>query len=166
LIDMKKLVISMLLTGLVFCSFAAFAEPAPKIGYPTPILELANLEGKTVNLKNYAEAKPLILVFFASWSKSCQTEMADLQELHANSKGNLKVLAVSFDKKIKNLSNYITKNSILFPILIDKKLSSLDKFQILILPTTFCINRHGIIEKIFVDYDDNVKKALIEWQKS
>jgi len=166
LIDMRKLVISMLLTGLVFCFSTAFAEPAPKIGYPAPILELPNLDGKSINLKNYADAKPLILVFFASWSKSCQTEMADLQKLYAGSKGNLKVVTVSFDKKTKDLTTYITKNSILFPILTDKKLSSLDKFQILILPTTFCVNRHGIIEKIFVDYDDNVKKALIEWQKS
>jgi peroxiredoxin len=47
--------------------------------------------------------------------------------------------------------------------LIDKKLSSLNKYAILIIPTTFLINREGQIEKVLVDYDDNVKTAITDW---
>ena len=155
----------MLLTGLVCCSLVA-AETAPKIGSAAPALELAALGGKTVRLQNYQGSKKVILTFFASWSKSCQAELKDLQVLYANNKVSLEVVAVSFDKKVKDLKNFVAKNNTSFPILHDKKLSSVDTFQILIIPTTFCLNRAGVIEKIFVDYDDNVKKALAEWLKS
>lgn len=159
---MKKLVISLLLAGLIFCVSAA-AETAPKVGSLAPELELPNLESKTVSLQSYQEEKPVILVFFASWSKSCQAELLDLQKIYAENSKGLEVLAISFDKKTKDLKSFVSKTELLFPILHDKKLSSLDKFQILIIPTTFCINREGVIEKIFVDYDKNVRESIEEW---
>jgi len=159
---MKKLVISMLLAGLVF-GLAAFAELAPKIGSPAPGLELPNLDGQTINLQSYLNKKPIVLVFFASWSKSCQTELNDLHELFLAREGKLEVLAVSFDKKQKELKAFLAKNKYSFPFVTDKSLSTLDKFQILIIPTTFCINRSGAIDKILVDYDENVKRAIAEW---
>lgn len=165
---MKKLVISMLLTGLMLC-FAAAADEgglAPKIGSKAPALELKDLEGNAVNLQKHIGVKPVILAFLASWSKSCQVEFLDLQELYSGNSPSVEVLAVSFDKKQKDLKAFLAKNEITFPVLLDKKLSTLDQFQILIIPTTFCINRDGIIEKIFVDYDENVKKAITEWLKS
>jgi peroxiredoxin len=159
---MKKLVISMLLTGLVLCCLAA-AEPAPKIGSEAPGLELTDLEGKTFRLQSFIGEKKVILAFLASWSKSCQAEFIDLQPLYTENSKSLEVLAVSFDKKQKDLKAFLAKNEVTYPVLFDKKLSTLDRFQILIIPTTFCINREGVIEKIFVDYDENVKKALVEW---
>jgi peroxiredoxin len=163
---MKKLVISMLLTGLVFCLSTALAEPAPKIGSEAPGLELLNLEGKSVSLQSLGKDKPVILVFFTSWSRSCQVELKVLQKLYSIKNRNFEVLAVSFDKKQKDLISFISGSGIAFPILLDKKLSSLDRFQVLIIPTTFCIDRRGVIRKIFVDYDDNVEKALTEWLKT
>jgi len=173
----RYMVISMLLTGLVFC-FTATAETArnasqsdaggstPKIGSAAPTLELTDLSGKITNLRTYVGDKPVILAFTASWSKSCQDELKDLQELYIKNRSKAEVLSVSFDKKQKDLKNFVEKSGITFPVLLDKKLSCLDKFQILIIPTTFCINRQGIIEKIFVDYDENIKKALNAWLKS
>ena len=104
----------------------------------------------------------MILVFFTSWSKSCQTELKDLQAYYTtDNHPSVEVVAVSFDKKQKDVKKFAAENEITFPILLDKKLTSLDNFQILIIPTTFCINQEGLIEKIFVDYDDNVKASLI-----
>lgn len=158
----------MLLTGLVICSptivgFAAATETAPKVGLEAPALELSNLDGKAVSLQSYKENKKVILTFFASWSKSCQEELKTLRAVYAKNNDRLEILAVSFDKKAKDLKAYLSKTALPFPVLYDKKLSTIDAFQILIIPTTFCINREGVIEKIFVDYDDNVNKALEDW---
>ena len=157
----------MLLTGLVLC-LTAVAEPsvdkaAPKTGAAVPELSLLNLDGKIISLENYQGHKPVVLFFFASWSKSCQAELTDLQGLYAARRPSLEVIGVSFDKKSKDLQTFLAKNEISYPILLDKKLTSLDKFQILIIPTTFCLNKDGVIEKIFVDYDENVKKAVADW---
>jgi peroxiredoxin len=141
-------------------------ESSVAIGSEAPGLELTTLDGKNVNLQKYFGARPTILAFLASWSKSCQVEFSDLQKLYAGQSVSLEVLAVSFDKKNKDLKAYLAKNEITFPVLLDKKLSALDRFKIIIIPTTFCVNRKGVVEKIFVDYDENVKKALLEWLKS
>ena len=162
---MKKLIASMLLIGLALC-LTATAEPAPKVGSESPALQLTSLNGKLIKLESFRGEKKVILSFFASWSESCRQELEALREFQANNAGSLEVLAVSFDKKARDLKNYAAKADLPFPILLDKKLSSIDTFQILILPTTFCISREGMIEKIFVDYDDNVKKAIEEWLKS
>lgn len=104
-----------------------------------------------------------MVVFFTSWSRACQDELAALRALDEKDQGKAGILAVSFDKKSKELKTYLAKAGLSFPVLYDKKLTAIDPFEILIIPTTFCLNRDGVIEKIFVDYDDNVKKAVAEW---
>jgi len=158
---MKRfLLVAMIALAITPC----IAADLPVLGDPPPVLSLPNLEGKPINLSDFS-GKPIILTFFASWSKSCQQELADLQELSDQYAGTLEVVTVSFDKKIKTLSEFVEQNKYTLNFLIDKKLTSLNKYAILIIPTTFCINREGKIDKIFVDYDENVKTAIAEWLK-
>ncbi|MBN3032493.1 MAG: TlpA family protein disulfide reductase [Candidatus Saganbacteria bacterium] len=164
---MKKLICLLLLSGLALAAAGA-AEPAPLSGAPAPELELPTASGPAappINLRLYRGEK-VILVFFTSWSKACQAELDDLQALYRAEKNGPAIVAVSFDKKSKELKAYLSKTALSFPILLDKKLSTIDSYQIVIIPTTFCLNPDGVIEKVFVDYDDNVKKALEEWLKS
>jgi peroxiredoxin len=159
---MKKLVIALFLAGLTF-SLAAGAEPAPEVGSAAPALSLTALSGQDISLQDYIGAKKVILTFFTSWSRSCQEELQGLSELYQDRPTGLEILAVSFDKKSKDLKSFVARTAPPFPVLHDRKLTAIDAFQILIIPTTFCIGRDGVIEKIFVDYDDNVKKAISEW---
>lgn len=161
--EMKRLVISMLLAGLVVCGNAAGAETTTLIGSAVPEFELPNLEDGLVNSQNIRPDVPVVLFFFASWSKPCQEEISRLSQWYSEKGSSLEVLAISFDKKLKDLKSFTAKKEIPFPVLFDKKRSCLDKFQILTIPTTFCLNREGRIEKIFVDYDENVEKAIEEW---
>lgn len=153
------------MAGLVFC-FTATAEPAPLIGSVAPDLSLPAANGRAVSLQDLRGAKKVILIFFTSWSKSCQEELRALNDLYQSNKSGLEIVAVSFDKKSKDLKNYLAKAGLPFPVLQDKKLSSIDTYQIVIIPTTFCLNADGVIEKVFVDYDDNITKALEAWLKS
>jgi peroxiredoxin len=163
-LGMRKVFLAILMAGLVFC-LTANAEPAPLIGTAAPDLSLTAVNGHVVNLQDYLGSKKIILVFFTSWSKSCQGELDALNELYRSNKANLEVVAVSFDKKSQDLKSYLTQANLAFPVLQDKKLASIDPYQIVIIPTTFCLDRDGTIAKVFVDYDDNVKKALEEWLK-
>lgn len=156
---MKRLIAGLFLAIGVF-SLAAVAEIAPLAGSVAPALALPDLNGKTVSLQKYTGEKPVVVVFFTSWSRSCQAELADLRTLYDD---KYEILAVSFDKKSKELKSFLAKNQFSFPVLLDKKLASIDPFQVLIIPTTFCVNRDGSIEKVFIDYDDNIKQALIDW---
>jgi peroxiredoxin len=145
----------------VLLGISASAKPVLKVGSPSPSFELPNLKGKTVGLKDYLGKKVIVLSFFASWSKSCQQEILFLQDLHKKyKKKGIKIIGVSFDRKLKKLESFINENNIKFEILHDKKLRTLKDFRILIIPTLFVIDKEGIIKSIYVDFDKNVKKAV------
>ncbi|MCU0641271.1 MAG: TlpA family protein disulfide reductase [Candidatus Margulisbacteria bacterium] len=158
---MKRLLCGLCLT--ILCASLAAAEVAPKVGCQAPELRLSTLAGKPLVLSEQFGSKRIILTFFTSWSRSCQAALQTLNDLAVTHPATLQVVAVSFDKKSKELKNYLDQAALAFPVLHDKKLTTIDSFQILIIPTTFCLNRDGVIEQVFVDYDDNVKQALLDW---
>jgi peroxiredoxin len=140
---------------------AALAQPVLKVGAVSPSFALQNLQGKTINLTRYLGNQVIILGFFASWSKSCQQEIGFLQELAAKHKGeSLKIIGISYDRKIAELKGFVVNNNLSIEILHDEKLKTLKDFRILILPTLFVIDQGGNINNIFVDFDDNVKEAV------
>ncbi|OGC11623.1 hypothetical protein A3K48_03870 [candidate division WOR-1 bacterium RIFOXYA12_FULL_52_29] len=156
---MKKAFV--LFTAVLLFAGAAAADISSNIGLELPEIDLPSLDGKPASLQ---ENKKTILVFFTSWSKASQNNLGFLQCLKENDQP-VRIVGVSFDKKAKNVQEFASDNKISFPILIDKKLSLINKLKLLVIPTTFCVNSSGVIEKVFVDYDDNVKKAIAEWVK-
>lgn len=159
---MKRLLLIAALTALMIGP--SIAADLPALGDSPPALALPSLDGKLIDISQYY-GKPLIVTFFASWSKSCQDEIKTLQEMKDRYGSTLEVVAISFDKKSKTLSEFVEANKLKLNFLVDKKLLSLNQYAILIIPTTFCINPAGKIDKILVDYDDNVKQALSDWLK-
>lgn len=153
---LKKAFILLTAYGLLLTAVFAL-----KLGETPPDFSLPNLEGKTIQLNDYLSKETVVLSFFASWSKSCQKEMSFLRELNTQyQKEGLKILGVSFDRKTKGLQSFIKDKKIDFEILYDKKLSTLDDFQILIIPTLLVINSDGTLKNIYIDFDENVEEAL------
>lgn len=163
---MKK-VFAFIMIGLalLLSALPVRAETGPLAGCQAPALRLTTLAGKPLALQDYVGSKKVVLTFFTSWSKSSQAQLRLLGEIAAAHPGDVQVLAVSFDKKAKQLRSFLAAANPNFPVLHDRKLTASDAFQILIIPTTFCIGRDGVIAKVLVDYDENVKKALAEWLK-
>ncbi len=154
----KKILVIALLALLIV---PVWAKPAVKVGSECPSFSLPTLSGKTINIDKYVGKNVILLSFFTSWSKSCVKETLFLQELHKKySKKGLKVVGISFDRKSSKLASFISKNGLKYPILHDKKLKTLKKFRILIIPTLLIIDKKGNIKSIYVDFDKNVKKAV------
>jgi peroxiredoxin len=141
------------------------AADVPVAGDLLPAIALPNLDGKVINTGELT-GKPLILAFCASWSKSCKQELSDLQELYTQYGHSIEVVAISFDKTVKSLKDFVNSEKLTFNFLIDKKLVSLNQFAVLIIPTTFTVGADGKIKSILVDYDDNVKKSLLDFIRS
>ncbi|MBI5699014.1 TlpA family protein disulfide reductase [Candidatus Saganbacteria bacterium] len=154
----------LLVAMVILLTNPCIAAELPSIGEPPPALTLPNLAGRAVEISDLS-GRPTILTFFTSWSDTCKQELSDLQSFYKGLAPSLEVVAISLDRKSKTLQEFLDKNEYSFKFLIDKKLSSLNKYAILIIPTTFLINREGQVEKILVDYDDNVKTAIEDWLK-
>ncbi|MBU0574505.1 MAG: TlpA family protein disulfide reductase [Candidatus Margulisbacteria bacterium] len=150
---MKKLIF--LLVFAVFFCCAVSANDGPAAGDISPDLTLKDLSGKPFILSDNFNKDTVILVFFASWSKSCQNELEYLSTIE-----NARVVAVAFDRNVDNLKEFIKEKEIKFTVLTDKKLISMNDFRLLIIPTTFVIDKNGKIKNIYVEFDDNVQKAI------
>ena len=156
--------IKLRIIGLLIVSLFAtmvVAQVTPSTGQLAPLLTLKSPEGKSFSPEKYLGQGPIVLAFFASWSKSCQQEMAFLTQLNKKyaSKG-LKIIAISFDRNSADLNSFLSGNKIDFDILYDKKLKTLKDFQIMIIPTLLVLDNTGIIKNTYVDFDDNVAKAV------
>jgi peroxiredoxin len=154
---MLQKILAILLLGLVIAS-PCLAE-ALKIGEEPPDLVLPGLySGKDFTLSS-TYSRPTVLTFFASWSKSCQEQLEFLNDLAASN--NVDVVAVSFDRSGKKLKEYVTENKLSnIYVLRDKKLTSISKYAILIIPTAFLIDEGGILAQMYVDFDGNIEKSL------
>jgi len=148
------------LTASLLCS-GSVAEQARSldIGAPIPQLELPTTRGDRFSLSSL-KGKPVVLTFYAIWSKSCLENLKFLSSLQEKFR-NLEVVTVAFENKTASLDSFIRTNNIDLLTLIDKKKKSLDNFQILIIPMTFLVDRNGILQNIYVDFDDSVKESMV-----
>lgn len=138
--------------------FLSLLLVAPALAETAPVFTLPALSGGNFSATQVLGHKAAIITFFASWSKPCQAELLWLKDLSSNDR--LAILGIALDKRLDQLKTFINTNAIPFPILLDKKLTTLKDYQVLILPTTVVVDQSGNITKLYVDFDDNIKTAV------
>lgn len=142
---------------LIFIASFSYADPLVEAGKPFPEL---NLKIAAQTRQKAAVSVPKIVVFFTSWSKSSGKEIDNLLELDKKFGKKIDIAAVSFDNDLKTVSDFIKDRGINFTVFFDEELFSLNHYQILVIPTTFIVKADGTTKNIFVDFDDNVGKAI------
>jgi peroxiredoxin len=116
-----------------------------QIGLKAPALSLRDLRGNTVTLEQYT-GTVVILVFWASWCRSCKEELSDLKALSTNFRDRrFSVVAVNVDDAPGPARRFLAKMPVTFPVLIDETGSAGDAYLVTGLPTTFLIGKDGTI---------------------
>lgn len=105
--------------------------------------------------------KPFIITFFTTWSQACQNQLGDLKILVQKHKG-IEVVPIALDNKIITVTNFFAKNGLPFSPLFDKKKEYLDPYQVLIIPTTYLVDKKGNLRKIYVNFDDTISDMMNE----
>ena len=121
-------------------------DAAPEIGKLAPEFSLADVNGKKVNLSEF-KGKVILINFWATFCGPCKAEMPSLNNLFSSfKKEGFIVLAISTDDSEKPVQSFIKDKSITFPVLMDKDQEVyFDQYGVLGLPTSFLIDRDGII---------------------
>lgn len=148
------ILIFILLTFISGNANLAFAETA---GSLAPDFILNDINGKKITFSD-SRGKVILLNFWATWCVPCREELPSLNNLYLELKDKgLLVLAISVDISEKPVRSFVSEKRIVFPILIDKdKEVYFDKYAVFGLPTTFLIDKNGIIvEKIMGERDWN-----------
>jgi peroxiredoxin len=149
----KLSLLMLLLFVTLFVRDAVSLDAATQIGSPAPAFTLNDLNGKRVSLADY-KGKLILINFWATFCGPCKSEMPSLNNLFLAFKNDgFVVLAVSSDDSEKPVRSFIRDKSIAFPVLMDMDQKVLfDKYRVLGLPTSFLIDRDGlIIAKIMGD---------------
>lgn len=116
-----------------------------------PDFALKNLKGHTVRLADFA-GKVVFLNFWATWCPPCRIEVPHLKELYAKyqDKG-LEVIGISLDLAGGEVVKaFVDKNQINYPILLGDEKIAMDYDGILGIPTSFLIDRQGMVRQKFV----------------
>ena len=121
----------------------------PRTGSLSPDFELEGLDGKSVQLSSLA-GLPVLLNFWASWCDPCKAEMPLLEKTYQAHPSDLVILAVNDDEPEEVVREYILENRLTFKILLDPGEKTKNAYRVTGLPTSFFIDRDGIIRYIQV----------------
>lgn len=123
------------------------AVEKPQEGFQAPDFTLTNLKGEKVKLSDF-RGKPVFLNFWATWCPPCRAEMPLIQKLHQQKK--IQVLTVNIQEDQQTIEKFLKKNHYTFPVLLDKQGKVANQYWIQGIPTTFIIDRQGIIQAVWI----------------
>src|SRR5271169_5138525 len=134
---------------------------------PAPDFELATLDGRRVKLSDF-RGQAVLLNFWATWCPPCKIEMpwfVDMQKEYG--KDGLVVLGVAMDDtESAKIAEFTHELGVNYPVLLGTEKVSDDYGDVRSLPTTFYIDRNGmIVDKVVGllgrdEVESDVKKAL------
>lgn len=132
------------------CSAGQNTARGTEIGNMAPDFQLDNLDGQSVSISDF-RGKPVLLNFWASWCPPCRSEMPFFQDTFTNKKWaeeGLVVLAIDIGESPSTVSKFVDKYGLTFPVLLDITQDVSLEYYVRAIPTSFFIDRDGIIREI------------------
>ncbi|TFH37957.1 MAG: TlpA family protein disulfide reductase [Anaerolineales bacterium] len=154
------LFVSVVCLGIAGIWFSTAAEgettagraPAPRQGFLAPGFELETLQGVPSRLFDF-RGQVVVLNLWASWCPPCRAEMPALQSLYDEYRDQgLVVLAVNmtYQDSAAAAAAFAAEFGLTFPILLDRTGLVGNLYRMRALPTTFFIDREGVIQEVIV----------------
>lgn len=116
----------------------------PSVGNPAPDFELENLDGETIRLSNF-RGKPVAINFWATWCSPCVFELPIFQKHYIKNKNGIEILAVNNQESTQIVKPFVEELGLTFEILLDQDADINRLYQVIGLPTTYFIDKEGII---------------------
>lgn len=132
---------------LVFAGCDAARVPRVAVGEPAPVYAATTLDGQPIGLGDL-RGRVVLLNLWATWCFPCREEIPVLQRLHEQlAAEGLEVVGVSID--VGGAQSYVREFAnefgVTYPIWHDPDARIANTFRTVGVPTTFLIDREGII---------------------
>lgn len=120
------------------------AIPA-KVEYPAPELELVDLEGKPVSLREL-QGQIVLVNNWATWCPPCRAEMPALEAFYQDHRHkNFTLVAVDAGEPAKEVIQFVESFGLTFSVWQDPNGKALQAFRNPALPNSFVIDAGGIV---------------------
>lgn len=123
---------------------------APRAGYIAPDFTLNTLDGGAITLSDL-RGQAVLVNFWASWCPPCRAEMPAIQRVYERYRDQgFTVLAVDLQESDRQVAAFSSSLGLTFPILMDRDGSVFNRYQVKALPSTFFVDRQGVIRDVAV----------------
>ena len=133
-----------------------------KISQALPVeIKLKDLNGQPVSLTDF-RGKIVFLNFWTTWCFDCRIEMPVMEKLHQKFKNkDFAMVTINLQESVSQVKQFFKDHKLTFTALLDSDGEVGAHFRITAIPTTFILDKHGIIiGKVFGPRKWDGKKAL------
>jgi len=118
-----------------------------KVNFAAPNLTLTDLQGVSHSLTDY-RGQVVLVNLWATWCPPCKDEMPALESFYNKHKEQgFVVLAINDGDPTKDVLQFVKDYKLTFPVWLDPTyIASEQTFKTLNLPTSFVIDRHGVVQ--------------------
>ena len=120
--------------------FHAYAKPMP-----APDFSLENLQGEMVDIRQH-RGQVALINFWATWCPNCRKESSSFEKLSTQySPKGLILFRINSKESRESVEEYLGKESLHVPVLLDKTGKVGRLFGIWAHPTSYLIDRQGMV---------------------
>ncbi|WP_166242444.1 TlpA family protein disulfide reductase [Paenibacillus turpanensis] len=140
------------LTGLALLQSFVWAKPKeelPKKNFLAPSFQLVGMDGQNIQVGGPKD-KPYLINFWASWCDPCHMEAPDFVKVYEQYKDQVEIYAVNARSvdKAEEAADFAKQYGFNFPVPVDKDGDVMKLYQVYGFPTTYFVDRNGIIRDI------------------
>ncbi len=122
--------------------------PAPEIGRLAPDFTLIDLKGNEVTLSDF-RGKTVFINFWATWCPACRAEMPEIEAVYQEYKDNgVVVIGVDILEPEDVVRQFVEQGGYSWTFVLDATGAVSDDYRIVAIPTSFFIDREGIIQAV------------------
>lgn len=141
----RDLAVSSAANGGTSLAMGALMSAGKVAGLPAPNWTLKQLDGQPLSLSQF-KGKAVVLDFWASWCGPCKMEIPWWNDLQAKYRAQgLQIIGISEDDNDKDVRDFLAKNRLDYPVVMDHNALAAAWGMPIGLPTTFFIRRDGTI---------------------
>jgi peroxiredoxin len=129
-------------------------EAEKSVNSKAPDFTLKDMNGRNVSLSSL-KGKVVLINFWATWCPPCKAEMPSMNKLYSELKDRgFEIVAVSTDNSLSSVKDFLSRNRLDFPVLFDETKTAARQYHVFSMPTTFLIDRNGMIVEKFYGEED------------
>ena len=136
--------------------------PSVKPGHDQLDLVLANFPGPGQSNLGALRGKVVLVDFWATWCEPCHEAASGYEKLYTQFHAQgLEVYGVSVDEDTNQVADFLQKQGVTYPILLDPSAQlSQDRFDLAMIPAVLIADRTGKIRFTHAGWDDGELSLL------
>ena len=132
----------------------------PLIGSPAPDFQLpAQSGGKQATLAK-GEGKVVLVDFWATWCAPCKASFPKYQALSSKYGDSVVIIGISEDDEADGIQSFAKETGATFTLAWDKDKSVASAYHPSSMPTSFIVDKHGLVRFVHTGFRDGEESAI------